>query len=227
MRVKGKLTNCETGDRLVKCKVLKKPIPRNLQIGKYLGKMFHSGQPEFQNRNPDERAKTCHKCLKPGHLIYECPNDWVSRKCEQSGHKMIDCPQDFHYNEADDPVHNGDKSTEIQPLVEHSEATLKAKPEKLPVSKTSNGNNKQHANRSGPQKTVKMTHSDNNNTDKSQSSIDRYIRTPQRRLAANVRTPPTPDLHDKTGGTKKNQNHSKINCFENLNMFYTRCVNIL
>jgi hypothetical protein len=21
------------------------------------GKMFHSGQPEFQNRNPDERAK--------------------------------------------------------------------------------------------------------------------------------------------------------------------------
>jgi hypothetical protein len=38
-----------------------------------------------------------------------------------------------------------------------------------------------------------------------QSSIDRFIRTPQRRLAANVRTPPTPteDLHDKTGGTKK------------------------
>jgi len=39
LRVKGNLTNCETGDRLVICKVLKKPIPRNLQIGKYLGKM--------------------------------------------------------------------------------------------------------------------------------------------------------------------------------------------
>jgi hypothetical protein len=75
LHVKGKLTNCETGDRLVICKVLKKPIPRNLHIGKYLGKIFHSGQPEFQNRNPDERAKACHKCLKPGHLIYECPND--------------------------------------------------------------------------------------------------------------------------------------------------------
>jgi hypothetical protein len=50
-----------------------------------------------------------------------------------------------------------------------------------------------------------MTNSDNNNTDKSQSSIDRFIRTPQRRLAANARTPPTPteDLHDKICGTKK------------------------
>ena len=50
-----------------------------------------------------------------------------------------------------------------------------------------------------------MTNSDNNNTDKSQSSIDRVIRTRQRRLAANARTPPTPteDLHDKTCWTKK------------------------
>ena len=99
------------------------------------------------------------------------------------------------------------KLTGIQPLVENTEATPKSKPETLPVSKTSKGNNKQHANKSGPQKTVKMTNSDNNNTDKSQSSIDRFIRTPQRRLAANARTPPTPteDLHDKTCGTKKNK----------------------
>ena len=60
-------------------------------------------------------------------------------------------------------MQNGDKSTEIQPLVENTEATTKSKPEALPVSKTSNGNTKQHANRSGPQKTVKMTNSDNNN----------------------------------------------------------------
>ena len=94
-----------------------------MQIGKYMGKILHSGQPEFQNRNPDERVKTCHKGLKPGHLIYECPNDWVCRKCEQSVHKIMDCPQDFHDNEADDSVHNGDKSTEIHPLVEITEAT--------------------------------------------------------------------------------------------------------
>jgi hypothetical protein len=109
LRVKGKLTNCETGDRRVICKVLKKPIPRNLQIRKYLGKIFHNSQPEYQNRNPDERAKTCHKCLKPGHLIYECPNDWVCRKCEQSGHIVMDCPQYFHDNEADRNTTSGRK----------------------------------------------------------------------------------------------------------------------
>ena len=119
LRVKGKVTNCETGDRLVICKFLEKSIPRNLQIGKYMGKIFHSGQLEkFKNRNPDDSVKTCHKYLKPGHLMFECPNDWVCRKCEQSGHNIMDCPHDCHDNEAGDPVHNGDKCIEIQPLVE-------------------------------------------------------------------------------------------------------------
>jgi hypothetical protein len=68
--VKGKLTSCETVDRLVICEVLEKPILRYLQIGKCMGKIFHSGLLEFQNGNPDERVKTCHKCLKPEHLIY-------------------------------------------------------------------------------------------------------------------------------------------------------------
>jgi hypothetical protein len=35
LRVDGKLTNCETGDRLIISKTLKNPIPRKLQIGKY------------------------------------------------------------------------------------------------------------------------------------------------------------------------------------------------
>jgi hypothetical protein len=34
LRVDGKLTNCETGDRLIISKTLKNPIPRKLQIGK-------------------------------------------------------------------------------------------------------------------------------------------------------------------------------------------------
>jgi hypothetical protein len=48
-RVDGKLTNCETGDRLVISKLLSKPIPRMLKIGKYIARVFHPGQPEFQN----------------------------------------------------------------------------------------------------------------------------------------------------------------------------------
>jgi hypothetical protein len=51
LRVDGQLTNFETGDRLVISKLLSKPIPRMLKIGKYIARVFHPGQPEFQNRN--------------------------------------------------------------------------------------------------------------------------------------------------------------------------------
>jgi hypothetical protein len=35
LRVDGKLTNCETGDKLIISKTLKNPIPRKLQIGTF------------------------------------------------------------------------------------------------------------------------------------------------------------------------------------------------
>ena len=37
LRVDGRLTNCDTDDRLVICKPLPHPLPRSLQIGKYWG----------------------------------------------------------------------------------------------------------------------------------------------------------------------------------------------
>ncbi|CAC5368060.1 unnamed protein product [Mytilus coruscus] len=64
LRIDGKLTNCETGDRLVISNTLDKPVPRNLPIGKYIGRIFHSGQPEFENRNNNSEERICHKCLK-------------------------------------------------------------------------------------------------------------------------------------------------------------------
>jgi hypothetical protein len=42
LRVDGKLTNCETGDRLVISKLLSKPIPRMLKIGKYIARVLYS-----------------------------------------------------------------------------------------------------------------------------------------------------------------------------------------
>jgi hypothetical protein len=49
--------------------------------------------------------KTCHKCLTPGHFIYDCPNDWVCRKCHESGHKMMDCSKDFNEENSDQNKH--------------------------------------------------------------------------------------------------------------------------
>ncbi|CAG2234765.1 unnamed protein product [Mytilus edulis] len=96
LRVDGRMTACETGDRLVISKTLDKPIPRNLPIGRYFGRIFHAGQPEFQNNNNSEREeRTCHKCLKPGHMLFQCPNDWVCKTCKKGVTKMLDCPQNF------------------------------------------------------------------------------------------------------------------------------------
>ncbi|VDI62321.1 Hypothetical predicted protein [Mytilus galloprovincialis] len=105
LRIDGKMTACETGDRLVISKTLDKPIPRNLPIGRYFGRIFHAGQPEFQNNNTGEREeRTCHKCLKPGHMLFQCPNDWVCKICKESGHKMIDCPK--HFQTVDEHDHD-------------------------------------------------------------------------------------------------------------------------
>ncbi|CAC5414441.1 unnamed protein product [Mytilus coruscus] len=43
LRINGKLTACQTGDRVVISKVLDKAVPRNLQIGTYMARIFHTG----------------------------------------------------------------------------------------------------------------------------------------------------------------------------------------
>jgi hypothetical protein len=53
-------------------KLLSKPIPRMLKIGKYIARVFHPGQPEFQNRNyTQDSDKTCHKLAKARSI---CPS---------------------------------------------------------------------------------------------------------------------------------------------------------
>lgn len=72
LMVDGKLTNCETGDRLIISKTLQNPIPRKFQIGKYWTLVFHSGQPEFSTHNQqnnktnriDEVLMCCKNTLK-------------------------------------------------------------------------------------------------------------------------------------------------------------------
>ena len=87
LRVEGRLTNCETGDRLIVCKKFEKQLPRTLQIGKYLAKIFHYGQ------STNTEHFLCNKCLQKGHTIRECHNEWTCRRCNKSGHQMLQCPE--------------------------------------------------------------------------------------------------------------------------------------
>ncbi|CAG2189864.1 CNBP [Mytilus edulis] len=167
LRIDGKVTNCETGDRLVISKLLEKSIPRNLQIGKYLARIFHSGQPEFQGR-PNlvsyEGVKKGHKCLKPGHVMYNCPNDWVCRICNISGHKMIDCPTELQtHNGNEQEVNdkheetNTEQVNEKQQDDEHTEVN-----EDEPVTeKQSKTKEKHNTGKLGSKKSGKKTNDDN------------------------------------------------------------------
>lgn len=89
LRINGKLTNCETGDRLVSVKAssLKEPLPNFMVFGLFKARVLHTGQ---KIGSPPD--KKCSKCLQSGHRLSECENDLVCRKCKMSGHKEIDCP---------------------------------------------------------------------------------------------------------------------------------------
>lgn len=88
LRINGKLTNCETGDRLatVKASSLKEPLPNFMVFGLFKARVFHAGQ---KSGSPPD--KQCTKCLQSGHKFRECENDWVCRKCQKPGHKELDC----------------------------------------------------------------------------------------------------------------------------------------
>lgn len=116
LRVDGKLTNCETGDRIVFVKPLKAPLPKEMRMGFFRATVIHTGQ-IVKSLN-----QSCGKCLQDGHRTYECLNDWVCKNCKQSGHKSGDCTvtlQDSH--ESQEPAHH-DQPPRPEPQVGSSEA---------------------------------------------------------------------------------------------------------
>lgn len=95
LRVDGMLTNCQTGDRIVMCDQVSKPLPRTMLVGKYIATVLHAGQ------NTDGQKLVCNKCLQTGHKLMQCPNDWVCRQCKKPGHKQADCTDDLSSNHED------------------------------------------------------------------------------------------------------------------------------
>ena len=86
LRVDGKLTNCETGDRIVFIRPPKEPLPKVMKIGLFRATIVHPGQ------TVNMRRQACGKCLQDNHRTMECTNDWVCKRCFVSGHKSGDCP---------------------------------------------------------------------------------------------------------------------------------------
>ena len=231
LRVDGKLTNCETGDRLVISKLLSKPIPRMLKIGKYIARVFHPGQPEFQNRNyTQDSDKTCHKCLTPGHFIYDCPNDWVCRKCHESGHKMMDCSKDFNVENSEPEQHHAgtddrqddetkqddskgrktNKQSHVDVDVTITNKNKSTKASTKEASSTKGNINKPEPAKDSPRKVRTTNNKNTEKSEKGQHSIQTFLKTPGNTNKQNVRnhTPPTHterlyDRNSDSNGPKK------------------------
>ncbi|KAK3107401.1 hypothetical protein FSP39_013744 [Pinctada imbricata] len=85
LRVDGRLTNCETGDRIAIVTKMDTHLPKSIEIGRYRATINYKGQ-------TDGKSQQCKRCLRTGHPTRECPNDIVCLECHDTGHMMSECP---------------------------------------------------------------------------------------------------------------------------------------
>jgi hypothetical protein len=213
LRVDNKLTNCETGDRLVivKSSTLKEPLPNFMTFGTFTGRVFHPGQPKHIHNKPLK----CSKCLEDGHTFSNCANDWVCTACKLSGHKRSDCPGEDIISDVADSSESetSEEETESEPSVTSQQHTTDTPLVNSSPPAKSVQDDRPLVNSSPPAKSVqddrRKVKADRNRT---QQSLDRFV-TPMKTINASKteRSPPTPaeELHDKMLKTKKKSRKSK------------------
>lgn len=182
LRVDGKLTNCETGDRIVFVKPLKDPLPKLMRIGLFRASVFHVGQ--------GSKAQTCGKCLQEGHRTDECVNDWVCKQCKTTGHKSDACPIDIQM-----PV-DPDQQSENQPSVSNmTEIIAERMPEAQTETETETGQRATTKKESRRKKKGKKQKAQKNGS----KPIESYFKSAskdgdklQKNKSSVCRSPPTP-----------------------------------
>lgn len=197
LRINGKLTNCQTGDRLVivKASSLKQPLPRKMQFAQFKAKVIYRGQ------NNNNNNLKCAKCLEPGHSIFQCENEWRCTDCNQIGHKRGQCavesdPSGGNLSNASEASDASDDESSPETTVEISQPedgaqSQEGSPPQAPQSK--------------PRRKKKKAKKQNQGHKHGQSRIDQFMSaangkdTPNKTRSRSVmRSPPTPVdiLHD-------------------------------
>ncbi|KAK3106939.1 hypothetical protein FSP39_003383 [Pinctada imbricata] len=191
LRIDGRLTNCETGDRIVIIGEIDRPLPTTMTIGRYSAIVLHKGQ-------PNDKLK-CNKCLQKGHTTKECPNEVICRSCNKPGHIMAECPEVLHEDSeenADDSAEEEEENVTTPHEVSHktpSSSSLNTKT----VSKSSVNKHQKDAMKSRNKSTTGGTSGkiDNFVTTQPRQSQQKNTPTPSRKsttLSHNFRSPPTP-----------------------------------
>ena len=203
LRIDGRLTNCENGDRIAIVKDLQSPLPSTMEIGRYKAVIRHKGQ-------VNENLK-CSKCLQTGHVTRDCVNDIVCRSCKGIGHISSECPQSLHDEstletteeaESDQEVsdQNDDDSLCDAPTNKISHIPLRKTKSKKSSTKPSGAN-------------IEKSSVNQNKT----GTIDKFLTaakgTPSRKssnIPQDIRTPPSPTVEiAERGRTSKKPNNAK------------------
>lgn len=192
LRVRGKLTNCATGDRLlaVKASSLTAPLPNFMQFDQFKGRVIHYGQ----KKPTADRPKECTQCFKSGHVFSVCTNDWVCTRCKLSGHKQSECMLTDNSDTEQADSESSDNDNNDKDLNRTMKSVKTSSPPYLSPVKSVD-----------PEKSTKSDIT-------VQQYMDKFLvnksETPNkgRRLNAPERSPPTPTetLHDKQSPVKKN-----------------------
>lgn len=216
LRIDNKLTNCETGDRIiiVRASSMKEPLPRFVQFGQFKAKVIHKGQVNT--------ALKCTKCLDQGHTIHNCTNDWKCSQCMNFGHKKGEC----NINDAPTPdaISDNSDSSDDESTLEEDESTSNTndgtgdqttkdvpKPPEKPeprIKETPTSKQKKNKNKNNKPKDVKgqpqiqkfmCTHENSTETPNKQK---------QKRGPNLERSPPTPpeQLHEESKKQRNEEN---------------------
>lgn len=193
LRINGKLTNCETGDRivLVKSSTLTEPLHRFMTFGQFKAKVIHRGQVKPK--------LNCSKCLAEGHTLKTCPNEWKCRRCNQSGHKQGSCPiDDAVTSDSEDNTLRETSDDEVLSSENSTQQDMPTQSTKAPKQKHSNDNKTQPKPRASRERSRSSTHN-------SQQLMDKFVQcdkattaTPEKtgKSSKYVHSPPTPGDSD-------------------------------
>ena len=211
LRVDGFLTNCQTGDRIVLCDPILRPLPRSMVIGKYRATVLHR----------DQVAKTfkCNKCFEEGHKQQDCPNDWICKLCHQSGHKQSECTVNFSGQDtSDDDL----ETQETEDVVEEQEVANETADESVCDTEADTDTDStsqsilqapaQAANSERPKSSASSGKGKVKQKKTKQAQIDQYVKecrsktdTPVVRKEKRNPTTPTDVLHTRHGPAQKSK----------------------